>query len=121
MKAVLIICMMCLSIGVTMAQETKKNLFVDKGDMIEATLFHDNGKIAQTGFYTKTNKLQGEWISFDVNGNKTAVAQYDNGKKVGTWLFYQGETLKEVNYDNAKMAAVKTYKKTDTQIVSNYK
>lgn len=102
------------------AQESKKNLFVEKDNLIEATLYHPNGEVAQTGFYTKANKLQGEWVSYDANGNKTAVAQYENGKKVGTWYFYQDSNLKEVTYQDAKMAAVKTYKKTDSQIVSNY-
>jgi antitoxin component YwqK of YwqJK toxin-antitoxin module len=36
--------------------------------------------------FTKNGKLQGEWISFDSNGNKTAMATYDNGQKSG-WFF----------------------------------
>lgn len=86
--------------------------------LIEATLYHDNGEIAQTGFYTEQNKLQGEWISYDAEGNTTAVAQYDNGKKVGVWKFYQGDTMKEVTYTNAKIAKVKTWESKDTRVVS---
>ncbi len=121
MKNLITICILCFTASIAFAQETKKNVFLEKGNLIEATLYHPNGEVAQTGFYTKANKLQGEWISYDSDGNKTAVAQYDNGNKVGTWYFYQGEDLKVVKYDDSRMAAVKTYKKTDSQIVSNYK
>ncbi|RFN59513.1 toxin-antitoxin system YwqK family antitoxin [Marixanthomonas ophiurae] len=89
------------------------------GNVVEATLYHDNGVVAQTGFYTLDNKLQGKWVSYDTNGNKTAIAEYDKGKKVGSWVFFQGETIKEVTYMNSKIAKVNTFKKDNTQIVSN--
>jgi len=95
------------------------NKYVLSNGLIEATLYHDNGKIAQTGSYTKENKLQGEWVSYDANGNKTAVGQYNNGEKVGTWLFYQGNTQKEVVYNDSKIAQVKTWEVTDTRVVAN--
>ena len=97
----------------------KKDQFVLNGNLVEATLYHDNGAVAQTGYYTKENKLQGEWISYDANGNKTAVANYKEGEKVGTWLFYQGETIKEVSYEESSITAVKTWQVTDTRVVSN--
>ncbi len=109
-------------VGIGTAQEVKKNKYVLTGldgNVIEATLYHDNGVVAQTGFYTLDNKLQGEWISYDTNGNKTAIANYDNGRKVGSWMFFQGETIKEVTYMNSKIAKVNTFKKDNTQIVSN--
>jgi antitoxin component YwqK of YwqJK toxin-antitoxin module len=40
----------------------------------------------KSGFY-KNGKLQGEWISYDSNGYKTAMATYDNGQKSGKWFF----------------------------------
>lgn len=101
------------------AQESQKSEYTIKGDLIQATLFHDNGEVAQTGFYTKDNKLQGEWVSYDANGAKTAVAHYNNGLKVGTWMFFQGNTQKEVMYSNSQIAQVKTWEITDTQVVSN--
>ena len=93
--------------------------YVMSNGLIEATLFHDNGKIAQTGFYTKENKLHGAWVSFDTNGNKTAEAHYNNGKKVGTWFFFQGNAQKEVVYNDSKIAQVRTWEVTDTRVVSN--
>jgi antitoxin component YwqK of YwqJK toxin-antitoxin module len=97
------------------------NSYILNGDFIEAKLYHDNGQIAQTGFYTKENKLHGEWISYDTEGNKTAVAQYENGKKVGVWTFYQGDERKEVSYVDSKIAEVKTWKILDTQVVMSNK
>lgn len=99
--------------------KSKKNIYILNGNQIEATLFHDNGEIAQTGFYTKDNKLQGEWVSYDRAGNKTAVASYDNGVKVGTWTFFQGDEKKEVKYVDAVIAEVKTWKVSETRVVSN--
>ncbi|MEM7186685.1 MAG: hypothetical protein AAF466_08500, partial [Bacteroidota bacterium] len=96
-----------------------KNIYVLNGDLIEATLYHENGKVAQTGFYTLENKLHGEWISYNDNGEKTAVASYDNGAKVGTWVFFHGDTMKEVSYESSKIAEVKTWTVTDTKVVVN--
>ena len=87
--------------------------------LLKPTLYHENGAVAQTGFYTEDNKLQGEWISYDVKGNKTAVAQYDNGNKVGTWIFYQGNNKKEVTYTDSRISKVNTWEKTGTQVVTN--
>jgi len=103
-----------------MAKTCKKaNKYIMSNGLIEATLYHDNGTIAQTGFYTKENKLQGEWVSYDKNGNKTATGQYNDGKKVGTWIFFQGNTQKEVVYDDSKIAQVKTWEVTNTRVVAN--
>lgn len=103
------------------SQEVKKNEYVLNGDLIEATLYHENGVIAQKGFYTLENKLQGAWTSYDAQGNKTAVAHYKNGEKIGSWIFYQGDILKEVKYDNSRISEIKTYEVKDTRVVGNYK
>ncbi|WP_347373799.1 nicotinic acid mononucleotide adenyltransferase [Aequorivita sp. Q41] len=119
MKNIITLLAVVLITNVALAQDNKKNTYFLDGDVIEATIYHENGMIAQTGYYTQENKLTGEWVSFDENGNKTAVAQYDNGKKVGTWLFYQGNTQREVSYNDSQIAKVTTWKLTDTYVVSN--
>ena len=125
MKNILSLLVVCLVANVAVAQCSKtcnkdvKDKFVLVDGLIEATLYHDNGAVAQKGFYTKENKLQGEWISYDTQGNKTAVAQYNNGTKVGTWKFYQGETMKEVTYANSTIAKVSTWESKDTRLVTN--
>lgn len=124
MKKLLLLLALVLFANIGFAQSCKKtcdmkNSYVQNGDLIEATLYHDNGKVAQTGFYTLENKLEGEWISYDAKGNKTAVAYYDSGQKVGKWVFYNGDEMKEVVYSNSKIAEVKTWKNTETRVVSN--
>ncbi len=118
MKNILSLLVIVLITSVAVAQN-KNNTFFLEGDVIVATLYHDNGMVAQTGYYTKENKLTGEWVSFDQNGNKTAVAQYNNGQKVGTWYFFTGENIKEVNYMDSRISKVVTWKSSDTQVVSN--
>lgn len=102
------------------AQETTKKQLVKKGDLIETKIFHENGIVSQEGQYTLDGKLQGTWISYDLNGKKTAVANYKNGEKVGVWFFYQGDILQEVNYNNNKIAKVTTWKESETKVVSNF-
>lgn len=122
MKKVIALFVMILAANATFAQECKKTCA--KGDyvmvdgLIKAKLYHDNGVVAQTGYYNQDNKLQGEWISYDPQGNKTAVAYYDNGAKVGTWYFFIDDEIKEVLYDNSKIAEVKTWSVADTRVVS---
>ncbi|MCW5518965.1 nicotinic acid mononucleotide adenyltransferase [Aureitalea sp. L0-47] len=126
MKKVILLLVIVFAANTAIAQECqttckktcKKNSYELADGLIKATLYHENGEIAQTGYYTEENKLQGEWISYDVNGNKTAIAQYDDGKKVGTWLFYQGELMKEVKYNDSRIAEVKTWKFEDSRLVS---
>lgn len=103
----------------TCEKTCKKDSYTVVDGLIEAKLFHDNGAVAQTGYYTLENKLHGEWISYDLNGNKTAVAQYDNGEKVGTWLFYDGDTMKQVTYSNSKITEVKNWTSADVRVVNN--
>jgi len=119
MKNILSLIVIVFLTTVAVAQDVKKNSYILNGDVIEATLYHDNGAIAQTGFYNQDNKLTGEWVSYDTNGNKTAVANYSNGEKVGTWVFFQGDIQREVSYDGSRIAKVKTLKVTDTYVVSN--
>ena len=119
MKNILTIFAIVFITSLALAQETKNNTYILDGDVIGATIYNDNGTVAQTGFYTKENKLTGEWISYDQNGNKTAVAQYNNGEKVGTWYFFTDKDIKEVSYMDARVAKVVTWTSDKTQIVSN--
>jgi antitoxin component YwqK of YwqJK toxin-antitoxin module len=86
--------------------------------MIKATYYHDNGAIAQTGFYNLDGKLEGTWKSYDANGKKVAVGNYDNGKKVGKWFFWNTNQLSEVDYANSKIKDVNTWQRS-TSVVSN--
>jgi len=72
-----------------------------KSLLYTVTLYHSNGVIAQQGHVTKSNKLHGTWISYDEQGNKKAIGNYLNGKKVGTWFFYSldSKNLTQVEFD----------------------
>lgn len=120
MKKILLIAVVIVFSTQAFAQAESKKELIKKGDVIEATLFHDNGVVSQEGQYTLDGKLQGKWISYDVNGNKTAIANYNSGEKVGVWYFYQGDVLQEVNYNHNKISKVTTWKDSETQVVSNF-
>ena len=93
--------------GITFAQNKPQHEVV--GDLVKSTYYHDNGKVSQEGFY-KNGKVHGQWASYDVNGNKTAVAEYNEGKKTGKWIFWNENKLSEVDYANSRVAFVKTWK-----------
>ncbi len=82
------------------------------GKMVKATYFHDNGEIAQTGFLKK-GKLHGLWLMYDVNGKKIASGKYDLGKRTGKWFFWQGQSLKEVDFVDNKIVNVKNWNESE--------
>lgn len=96
-----------LLLGMASFSQEKRDLKLnEKAEVIEVTYYHDNGVISQTGAYTLDGKLQGEWFSYDKEGNKIVEANYDNGKKVGTWFYWNMDTLKEVDYRQNAIAKV---------------
>ena len=103
------------------AQNNYKKELSKQGNLTAVAIYDDNGFLTQEGFYNENGTLQGTWTSYDIDGNKTAVAHYNNGKKVGTWLFYVGDELNEVTYTDSKIAKVVTWKNQEQQLVSNYK
>ncbi|MDA0178210.1 nicotinic acid mononucleotide adenyltransferase [Mesoflavibacter profundi] len=108
----LILALAFLVTGVITAQDINKPTIVKKGDLIQATYYFENGNVAQTGYFNKDNKLQGVWTKYDVNGNKVAVGNYENGKKVGKWFFWTNDILREVDYSLNSITSVNTWKNT---------
>ena len=96
----------------TFAQNEKTVEFNNDTNLYEATYYHDNGLIEQQGTYNTDGKLHGVWTSYDIEGNKIALANYDNGEKVGKWFFWNIDDglLSEVDYDNAKISNVIEWK-----------
>lgn len=78
------------------------------GALVKSTYYHDNGRVSQTGYY-KDGKVHGDWMAYDEQGNKTSKATYESGVKTGTWFFWQGEKLQQVDYSDSKIAAVKSW------------
>jgi antitoxin component YwqK of YwqJK toxin-antitoxin module len=96
--------LMCGALFMTHAQEVNP-LYVQEGDMVKATFFHDNGQVAQEGYF-QDGKLHGEWVMFDGSGKKIAIGQYTKGVKTGKWFFWEGELLKEVDFSDNRIVAV---------------
>ncbi len=120
MKKIFMIIALVGGIFFSNAQENVKNDYVKEGNLIKATLYYSNGEVSQKGFYTKQGKLQGDWTSFDQEGNKTAEAHYENGEKTGKWFFWQNDNiLKEVDYSNSKISTVNTWKIQGDRMVSS--
>ena len=102
----LFVLLIMLSVTFTFAQERKKVDLKKDGDLTVATYYHDNGAIEQQGTFNKEGELHGVWSSYDLKGNKVTVANYENGKKVGKWLFWSGDKLREVDYVDSKITSV---------------
>jgi antitoxin component YwqK of YwqJK toxin-antitoxin module len=108
MKKYTIIALMLVS-GMLFSQNIQPKLEV-VNKKVKATYYHDNGKVLQEGFF-ENGKLQGEWVSYDDAGNKTAMATYEKGEKVGNWFFWNAEVLNEVSFSNNRIASIKKWKK----------
>jgi len=99
--------MLCL-VTIGYAQEEQPT-FVAEGDLVKATYYYEDGSIKTQGFF-KDKKITGEWIRFDTDGNKTQLAFYNNGKKVGKWFIWSKDSLKEINYENNSIASVNEWR-----------
>jgi antitoxin component YwqK of YwqJK toxin-antitoxin module len=103
--------------GMSMAAQAPKPIYEKEGKMVKATFFHENGQIAQTGFYLE-GKLHGEWTMFCKEGNKLAMGTYQQGAKTGKWFFWEGEALKEVDFINNKMAVITQWNNKGTVVLN---
>lgn len=85
--------------SLTMFAQQEKPILEKSGDMVKATYKNNEGVIIQQGFF-KDGKPHGEWVAYNDKGEKIAIATYSEGKKVGTWFFYDANKLHEVNFEN---------------------
>lgn len=97
----------CLFGSVLFAQEANVE-YVKQGDLVKGIFYYDNGVIEQEGTY-KNGKLHGQWVSYDKDGKKNAVAFYHKGNKTGKWFFWRQDKLIEVDFNKNDIANVKTY------------
>ena len=108
MKNILVIALLLVG-SLSFAQNEKTLVLNEETNLIEATFTNAEGAIIQTGTYTKSGKLHGDWITYDAEGKKTVAAKYDNGSKAGKWFFWTDNTLREVDYSNNSVANVNTW------------
>lgn len=116
MKKILTIGLLCLA-TIGFSQENKPT-YKAEGDLVKATYYYENGLVKTQGFF-KDKKLTGEWTRFDTSGNKTQLAYYDNGKKVGKWFVWTKDALKEINYENNTLASVNIWKQESRVALNN--
>ena len=80
---------------------------VNKNNLQYVEFYHENGQVAQKGYFTKDLKRQGTWKSYDEKGNKTSIAHYKNDQKVGKWMHWlPSGRLMEVDYEASEIVAV---------------
>ena len=100
--------MFILFISISLAQNVEPK-FEKQDNLTKATYYFDNGDIKEVGFF-KNKKLQGKWISYNQEGKITAIANYENGIKEGTWFVVSNDTVKELTYKSNKLIGVKNIK-----------
>ena len=111
-KAILLIALVFSAY--TYAQDIKPT-FEKVGKMVKATYFYENGEIAQTG-YLLNGKLHGQWYMYATDGKKIVSGKYENGMRSGKWLFWKDDILKEVDFEDNKIALVKDW--NNAEVVS---
>lgn len=115
MKKLMMILVMAFTFG-AVAQDVEPK-FEKEGNKVKATYFHANGEISQLGYFMN-EKLEGEWKMFNDKGDKIAMGNYSKGVKTGTWMFWEGDTVKEVSFSDNRIAAV-TEAKNKSSVVKN--
>lgn len=108
MKKILTI-LLLLTFTIASAQEVKPT-YEKSDDMVKATYYYNDGSVKEQGFF-KDKKLSGEWIAYDKAGNKTLIAKYSKGKKVGKWFAMNGLTIKEISYNENVIVSVRELEK----------
>ncbi len=117
-KIIYTIALLLIAVCTYGQQEKELTLNEDTG-LIEAVYFHDNGVISQKGTFNLDRKLHGEWISYNEQGEKIAQGSYENGLRTGTWMFWQDETMKKVEYNNNVVASINGVKSADRLVKNN--
>lgn len=106
MKKILIFLVFLMSVTVCISQKKNIQKIEPIGDLLEVTIYYDDGSIMQHGFMTKDHKLHASWESYYLNGNRKCIAIYDHGVKVGTWYYWFLDKKTKVVYDNNKIVKV---------------
>ena len=92
----IVLMFLALSIAGLTARE-KKIVTKEGTNTFKVVYYNEAGNILQEGFI-KNKKLHGEWASFYKDGRKAVSGQYDKGKKVGKWFFWNQGNVREVDF-----------------------
>ena len=99
------------------AQENFEPQFEKQGDIIKAIFYHDNGEIAQIGYF-KNKRRHGNWISYYPSGKKSAIGLYQSGLKTGQWFFWNNNDLIEVIYEDNKIINVLESNNSEKKLIA---
>ncbi|MHB1107503.1 MAG: toxin-antitoxin system YwqK family antitoxin [Lutibacter sp.] len=90
------------------SQEQKITYQKMENDLVKATYyFADNSDVVEReGYFNKEGKLHDTWISYDLQGNKTAIATYNNGVKEGVWTYIKIDKITVVTYNKNKITHI---------------
>ena len=99
-KLILLFAFLITAVSFAQTEQKRELKLNEETNLIDVVYYHDNGVVSQTGSYTADGKLHGKWLSFNEEGEKIVSANYDNGKKVGKWMYWIDGIKKEVNYQN---------------------
>lgn len=90
------------------SQEQKVDFKKINDDFVKATYyFADNDSMVEReGFFDKEGKLDSTWVSYDLDGNRTAIAIYKNGVKEGVWTYFKKDKVSLVTYKDNKITNV---------------
>lgn len=107
MKRIITLVALLMTVA-TFAQEQKIDYKKTDDGLVMATYFFaDNDEIVErVGYFNKKGELHGTWISYDKEGNKTAIANYVNGKKDGLWTYFKSDKINIVTYKQNKIVDV---------------
>ncbi|MGJ8737885.1 toxin-antitoxin system YwqK family antitoxin [Zobellia laminariae] len=119
MKNSIILFALALTMTVGYAQKEKEVKLNKETNLVEATYYHDNGAVSQTGTFDLAGKLHGQWISFDEAGEKVSKGNYNKGVRTGKWFFYNDGAVKEVEFDNNVIANVIEKQKKSAVVSKN--
>ncbi|RYC50744.1 toxin-antitoxin system YwqK family antitoxin [Flagellimonas olearia] len=103
---------MALMFSVYMYPQDTQPTFEKVGKMVKATYFHENGEMAQTGYYLN-GKLHGQWLMYNAEGKKIASGAYMDGQRTGKWFFWEGDLLREVDFSDNRIASVKNWNQSE--------
>lgn len=108
MKSYILFFAFILSTSVIFSQEIIKEKI-----STEKTTYYENGQICEHGFFNKNGQLTGNWIKYDKDGTVIVQGVFENGKKQGKWIFWEKNTLREVDFNNNQVVKYTQWSKTE--------
>lgn len=112
MKNIVMTLVFLFAFSTLMAQETKKEIKKSQTNT-ELTTYYENGQVKTHGYFNNDNKLEGNWVLYDESGEMLVQGMYHDGMKVGTWLFWDHDNLKEAEFQANKLVQYNLWTKAE--------